>query len=126
MILLLTALSLLIAAIHIYTFFLESVLWGEPKTNKVFGVTKSQAEESRLLAFNQGFYNLFLALAIVTGNVFQHTGLEEKGNTLIQYAIFSVLGAGLVLLYSEPKLKKPAMIQILPAAIYLILFFSSR
>ena len=36
---------LIAGAIHIYIFLMESILWGKPKTNKVFGVSQEQADQ---------------------------------------------------------------------------------
>ncbi len=98
--------------IHLYVFSMESLLWGRSSTNRVFGMTKEVAEHNRLFAFNQGFYNLFLAIAALSGVAI---GLSDYvGKTLVAYALFSMMGAGLVLLYSKPKLVRAAMIQALP------------
>ena len=60
----------LAGAIHIYIFVMESLLWGRPMTNKSFAMSAEMAEHNRLFAFNQGFYNLFLALTRVEGLYF--------------------------------------------------------
>lgn len=117
-------LVLLIAVIHIYIFCLESIWWGKPSTNRAFGVTDANAQIMKPLAFNQGFYNLFLAIALLVGFFW---GLRQDSivpaNTLKDYATLSILGAGLVLWLSEPKLVKPALIQAGPAVLYWILRF---
>ncbi len=57
------------AAIHLYVFVLESLRWMRPATRATFGITSERdAETTRLLAFNQGFYNLFLAIIAVGGH----------------------------------------------------------
>ncbi len=104
----------LVALIHVYIFLLESVLWGRPKTNKAFGVNEAEAKINKQFAFNQGFYNLFLAIAIIAGFA---TGIVA----LVDYACLSVLGAGLVLWISARRLWRPALIQAGPALIYLVL-----
>lgn len=55
----------LAALLHVYIFVMESLTWTSPRTRATFGTTADEAETTKLLAFNQGFYNLFLAL--VTG-----------------------------------------------------------
>jgi putative membrane protein len=93
-------------------------LWGKPKTNKVFGVTAEAAEQNRLFAFNQGFYNLFLALAALGGSAL---GLDiTAGKTLVAYALLSMLAAALVLIFSNRKLMRAALVQGLPPLIGLI------
>jgi putative membrane protein len=69
---------------------------------------------NRAFAFNQGFYNLFLAIAIFLG-------LSMNTQVLVDYGALSVLGAGVVLLCSGPGRARAAMIQIGPATIYFIL-----
>ncbi|MER2206253.1 MAG: DUF1304 domain-containing protein, partial [Rhodococcus sp. (in: high G+C Gram-positive bacteria)] len=50
----------LAAAVHVYIFVLESILWTAPKTRATFGVkSEEEAIVTQPLAFNQGFYNLF-------------------------------------------------------------------
>jgi putative membrane protein len=71
--------------IHVYIFCLESLLWGKPKTNRVFGVSPEIAEHNRLFAFNQGFYNLFLAVAAIGGLV---VGIDDiAGRILVAYSL---------------------------------------
>ena len=50
------------AAFHVFIFALESLRWTEPETRKIFGVaSEADAVTIKQLAFNQGFYNLFMA-----------------------------------------------------------------
>lgn len=107
------------AVIHLYIFFLESLLWGKPKTNRVFGMSLEMAESNRLLAFNQGFYNLFLGAGALSGLLI---GLDSvAGKTLIAYSLLSMLLAAVVLIYSNPKLLRPALIQGIPPLLGLAL-----
>lgn len=108
-----------VSLIHAYIFYLESLAWGKPATNRVFGVKPEEAKMLGGMAFNQGFYNLFLALAIPAGFAIKAYGRADYGNALVDYACASVLGAGLVLFFSAPRLIRPAMIQALPAMAYL-------
>ena len=62
-----TALALIFASIaallHVLFFKLESLDWRKPKTWKTFGLeSQADADTTASLAFNQGFYNLFLAI----------------------------------------------------------------
>jgi len=110
------SLALLPALIHVYIFVLESLMWGKARTNKVFGVKESEAQIIKPFAFNQGFYNLFLALAVLFG-LHLRTGevTAGAGNVLILYGLASMVAAGAVLLISTPRLWRAALIQILPA-----------
>lgn len=47
------------ALIHVYIFVLESLLWTTERARATFGTDRAEAEQTRALAFNQGFYNLF-------------------------------------------------------------------
>jgi putative membrane protein len=60
--------AFLAAALHVYIFTMESVTWTRPATWKRFGVgSQDDAETTRPLAYNQGFYNLFLAIGALIG-----------------------------------------------------------
>lgn len=55
---------------HVYIFCLESIAWTSEHARKNFGTgTVDEASAQRELAFNQGFYNLFLAVVAFTGRV---------------------------------------------------------
>lgn len=47
-----------VAILHIGFFILESVLWTSPKVRALFANTEEAAQTTRVLALNQGFYNL--------------------------------------------------------------------
>ena len=112
--------TVLASVIHFYIFVMESLLWGKPRINKVFGMSPELAEQNRLFAFNQGFYNLFLAVAAAAGIVFVAKDSLVVGITLIIPSLLSMFGASVVLFFSERKLWKPALIQGLPPFLGLI------
>ena len=101
------------ALIHIYIFVLESVHWTKESTRRVFGVrSAADAELMRPLAFNQGFYNLFLALGTGTGLVLILTGAQPvAGFAVALFALLSMVLAAVVLIASNPKLARSAAIQ---------------
>lgn len=68
----------LVAIEHIYILVLEMFLWTKPRTRKVFGISKEDAETSKALAANQGLYNGFLAAGLFWGLVHSDsaTGLQ--------------------------------------------------
>jgi putative membrane protein len=111
--------AVLVALLHVYVFALESLLWSRPRTARVFKVTEEESRASSLFAFNQGFYNLFLSAEAVTG-------LALGSRPLVDFAMASVLGAGAVLFFSAPRLRRLAVVQGLPPAIYLILRLATR
>ena len=56
----------LVALIHIYILVLEMILWTKPKGIKTFGLkSKEFAEDTKVLAANQGLYNGFLATGLI-------------------------------------------------------------
>ena len=109
-------LILLPALIHVYIFALESLLWGRARTNKVFAISEQDARATKQMAFNQGVYNLMLAVAIVAGLLLSLSAdTATVGRVLIAYGLGSILVAGVVLMASAPKLWRSALIQIVPA-----------
>jgi putative membrane protein len=57
----------LVALEHIYILVLEMFLWTTPRARRTFGTTPEFAQESRVLAANQGLYNGFLAAGLIWG-----------------------------------------------------------
>lgn len=102
----------LAALVHVYIFVLESLRWTDPSTRKTFGTSESEALATKELAFNQGFYNLFLALLAAVGIVAAATGHHEVGAALVLAGCGSMLLAGLVLLFSSPTKAKAALVQL--------------
>ncbi|MFC8302588.1 DUF1304 domain-containing protein [Specibacter sp. NPDC057265] len=100
------------ALVHVYIFVLESLLWTAPATRKSFGTTETQAAATKEMAFNQGFYNLFLALVAGAGIWAVATGNEGVGSALLFAGCGSMVLAGLVLLISSPSKAKAAVIQL--------------
>lgn len=108
-----SVLALVAAVIHLYIFLLESVLWTRPSTMKTFGVRDARdAEVLRPMAFNQGFYNVFLALGTGIGLVLLGTGFSREGGIAIaMFALGSMVLAAVVLVASNPKMLRAALIQ---------------
>lgn len=100
------------AAFHVFIFSLESLRWTEPATRKIFGVaSEKDAVTTKPLAFNQGFYNLFLALTTLVGIALLLAGLSTVGLTLIFAGTAMMLAAALVLVLSNVKMAKSAALQ---------------
>jgi putative membrane protein len=97
--------------VHVYIFVLESVRWTEPRTRAIFSTTRAEAETTQLLAYNQGFYNLFLALMTMVGIVISATSSKPVGSALILAGTGSMLAASLVLVTSSPGKVRSALIQ---------------
>lgn len=94
-------LAALAAALHVFIFYLESFAW-TTRARAVFDTSAEEAVATRELAFNQGFYNLFLAVAVVIGIVLHALGHDAVGLTLVLTGTVSMLAASLVLLLSSP------------------------
>ena len=101
------------ALIHVYIFVLESVNWTKESTRRVFGVRSAEdAELMRPLAYNQGFYNLFLALGIAAGLLMVFAiGIPQAGYAVTIFALLSMVLAAVVLITSNPKLARSTLIQ---------------
>ena len=104
-------LAALAAALHVYIFVLESLQWTAPRTRATFGTTPEEAETTKLLAFNQGFYNLFLAIVTVVGLIAVATGARAVGSALVFAGAGSMAAAAVVLLLSSPDKARAAFTQ---------------
>ena len=113
--------------IHLYIWVLESLLWRRPSTWRTFGLrSQADADTVRPMAFNQGFYNLFLVVGVVLGLLFFWAwGSTVIGATLILFAAGSMVAAALVLLLSSPKLARAAAIQGVAPLAGIILFLAA-
>ncbi|WP_167102993.1 DUF1304 domain-containing protein [Mycobacterium sp. DL592] len=101
----------LAALLHVYIFVMESLTWTSPRTRKVFGTTPEEAETTKLLAFNQGFYNLFLAIVTAVGIVAIVLGHNAVGAALVFAGVGSMLAAAVVLLAVSPDKARAAITQ---------------
>jgi putative membrane protein len=63
------------------------------------------------MAYNQGFYNLFLALGVVVGLVLLWSGLELTGLVLALFACVCMVLAALVLITSNRRMLRAALVQ---------------
>lgn len=104
-------LAALAAVLHVYLFYLESIVWTSREARRVFRTTPQQAEELRLLAFNQGFYNLFLAVLVGTGAVTYALGSTTVGLTLMLAGTGCMLAAAVVLAFSSRAHRRGAVQQ---------------
>lgn len=112
MIVLATVVVTLAAALHIGIFVMESVAWTRPGVWKRFGVAdQATADATRPMAYNQGFYNLFLAIGAIIGLILYGVGLRPAGLTLILFTMASMLAASIVLVTTGRGYLRPAIIQ---------------
>jgi putative membrane protein len=113
--------SILIAAaavVHLGFFAMESVLWSTPSVWRRFRIANQRdAETVRPMAYNQGFYNLFLAGGAAVGLVLYWTTLRDVGFGLVFFTSVCMVLAALVLLTTSGTYWRPALLQgLLPLA----------
>jgi putative membrane protein len=100
------------ALLHVYIFTMESITWTKPATWKTFSITsQAEADTTKSMAYNQGFYNLFLAIGALVGIVAVSMGAPQVGWTLVFSSCGSMLLASLVLVASGKKYLRAATIQ---------------
>ena len=100
------------AAIHVFFFVLESILFRQPATWRRFNIeSQRDADLMGPMAFNQGFYNLFLAVGAFAGIAAILLGRPEIGRTLVFFTCGSMALAGLVLFVTDRRLAGSALIQ---------------
>jgi putative membrane protein len=112
MIIVATLVVSLAAALHVAIFIMESIGWTRPGVWKRFGVrSQADAETTRPLAYNQGFYNLFLAVGAIVGVVFFGIGWRDAGLALVVFTMASMLAAAVVLVSTGRGYLRAAFIQ---------------
>jgi putative membrane protein len=126
-----TVFAALAALLHVYIFVMESVQWTQPRIWRRFGVAdQAVAETTKPMAYNQGFYNLFLAIGAVIGIVLfvagsADAGLRAAGLALVLFSLGSMVAAALVLLTTGMKYLRPALIQgTLPLIGFVLVLFA--
>lgn len=89
--------TVLAAALHVLIFYMESIAWEGDLARKTFGGTPEEARPHAFYAFNQGFYNLFLALQALVGVVLVAMGYVAVGAALVLAGTGAMLAAAIVL-----------------------------
>ncbi|NOK32605.1 DUF1304 domain-containing protein [Corallococcus exercitus] len=104
--------AVIAALIHVLFFVMESIVFSQPKVWKRFGL-KSQADADVMkgMAFNQGFYNLFLALGVLVGVVLVHTGAVVSGVAAVVFGCACMALAAVVLVSSNRHFLRASIIQ---------------
>lgn len=102
----------LIALIHVYIVILEMVLWTTPRGRAAFGLTEEFANQTKVLAANQGLYNGFLVAGLAWGLWLGAAGFPVK-----LFFLGCVLVAGLF--GAATASRKILYVQALPAALAL-------
>lgn len=111
-------LVIIVAFIHFYFLYLEMFQWTTKKVIKAFGLkSKEFAEETKVLAANQGLYNGFLAAGLIWSVFINNT------NTAYFFLICIII-AGIYGAYSTKKIKIfyiqsiPALLAIIPLLLF--------
>ncbi|MFF0339354.1 DUF1304 domain-containing protein [Kribbella sp. NPDC004875] len=103
---------------HVVVFALESLLFRKPSTYRRFLVKDDiEMAAARPWAFNQGFYNLFLAIGALGGLIWG----GDKGHAIALFACACMAGAGVVLLASDRRMLRAAATQAVPPILALVL-----
>lgn len=99
---------------HFYFLVLEMFLWTKPRTRKIFGLKSLEfAQDTKVLAANQGLYNGFLAVGLIISLIAKETNLS------ILFLSFVTI-AGIYGSYST-KSNRIFFVQSLPAILALFL-----
>ncbi len=106
-----SVLAALAAALHVVIFLMEAVLFARPAVHARFGTRDEAVAAVRPWAFNQGFYNLFLALGVVVGVVLVAAGSTTVGLALVLFGCGAMALAAVVLVASERRMARAAVLQ---------------
>lgn len=113
------ALAAIVAIEHLYILVLEMFLWTKPAGLRAFGLTPEFAEQTAVLAANQGLYNGFLAAGLIWG-----IALKEEGVSVRLFFLSCVIVAGVFgAVTAKPSI---LLVQAAPALIALIVTVLAR
>ena len=105
---------------HVVVFALESLLFRKPSTYRRFLVKDdTEMAAARPWAFNQGFYNLFLAIGVFVGLALG----GDAGTALVAFGTASMLAAALVLVATDRRMLRAAAVQGVPPLLALALLW---
>ncbi|WP_354066487.1 DUF1304 domain-containing protein [Devosia sp. 2618] len=105
----------LVALLHLYIMVLEMFLWAKPRGLKAFGLAPEFAQQTKVLAANQGLYNGFLAAGLLWGVL--HPA-REFGWQICIFFLACVAVAGIY--GAATSSRRILFIQTVPAVIALI------
>ena len=112
--------AILAVVFHVLAFVLESFLFRRTAVQVFLLGRPEPAPGVRLWAFNQGFYNLFLAAGPAAGLIAYHAGHPETGRALVIYGCAFMAACGVVLFASDRRLWRGMLGQSLPPLIAVI------
>jgi putative membrane protein len=99
----------LAALVHVYIFWLEALAF-DTAGRKVFGVSAEDVATMKPWAYNQGFYNLFLAIGTGVGLAIAGAN-RDAAVALVVLGTGSMLAAALVLITSDSSKARGAVVQ---------------
>lgn len=102
--------AFLAAALHVFIFYIESFAW-TTRALSVFGMDRESAEATKEMAFNQGFYNFFLAIEVFAGIAIYYLASRPVGLPLAIFGVGSMLAAALLLFVTSPDKRSAAIKQ---------------
>ena len=114
MILLTIILIAFVALEHLYFLILEMFFWTKPKGIKTFGLkSKEYAQDTKVLAANQGLYNGFIAAGLLFSII-----IED-----IKFAVFFLICVTIAGIYGSYSTKQIKLfyVQAVPAIITLVI-----
>jgi putative membrane protein len=121
------AAAVIAAVIHVWFFLMESVWFLRESVWRRFGISSdADARIVRSWAYNQGFYNLFLAIGVAAGLTLVSAGDPAVGRPIVLFACGSMIAAAVVLVTHSPQLLRAGLIQGIPplVAVLGIVFLS--
>jgi putative membrane protein len=97
--------------VHVLIFAMESLLFTRVQVHQRFLTRAEDVAAVRPWAFNQGWYNLFLAAGAIGGVVTLHAGNPMAGRSIALFSCACMLGAALVLAGSDRRMLRGALMQ---------------
>ena len=111
----------LAAVIHLWIFAMESLWFMRPTVFRRFGLqTEEDARIVRSFAYNQGFYNLFLAAGAAGGLGLLVVGEFDAARVLVLFACGSMVAAGVVLFLHNRRFLRAAAVQAVPPLVAIL------
>eukprot|EP00299_Pterocystis_sp_00344_P007667 c2588_g1_i1.p1 GENE.c2588_g1_i1~~c2588_g1_i1.p1 ORF type:complete len:163 (+),score=40.87 c2588_g1_i1:33-521(+) len=93
--------TVLVGVLHVYIFFLETYYW-RTKARKVFGTTEDFANQTGVLAANQGCYNLLFAVGIFYSVIFNDYSLKLLFLSFVESAaVFGAATASVRIVFTQ-------------------------
>ena len=111
MVILASVFAVLAALLHVLFFAYESLLFERPEVHARFRTRTEDVPAVNPWAYNQGFYNLFLAVGALVGVVLALAGQEAVGLALVLLACGSMLAAAVVLVTTDRAMARAAATQ---------------